>query len=70
MHVITAPARAIGSYVSKDTRAHLFASLADSNTLVAGEPFPAIGRVRRAGSSYVWAPVVFTDAPFAPPAGK
>jgi len=45
------------------TRHQLLTKLARENVLVAGPHmnFPAIGRLRKEGSGYSWAPVVFTD---------
>jgi glyoxylase-like metal-dependent hydrolase (beta-lactamase superfamily II) len=45
------------------TRHRLLLSLAREDVLIAGPHmnFPALGHVRKAGSGYSWAPVVFTD---------
>jgi len=45
------------------TRHQLLTSLARENVLIAGPHmnFPALGRLRKEGSGYSWAPVVFTD---------
>jgi glyoxylase-like metal-dependent hydrolase (beta-lactamase superfamily II) len=45
------------------TRRQLLTSLARENVLIAGPHmnFPALGRLRREGREYSWAPVVFTD---------
>jgi glyoxylase-like metal-dependent hydrolase (beta-lactamase superfamily II) len=44
------------------TRIQLLPKLAREDVVVAGpHMFPAVGRVRREGSGYIWAPVVFTD---------
>ena len=44
-------------------RKQLFPRLVSEATLIAGPhmPFPSIGRLRKQGSGYVWAPVLFTD---------
>ena len=45
------------------TRHQLLAELALGDVLIAGPHlnFPALGRVRKEGHGYSWAPVVFTD---------
>jgi glyoxylase-like metal-dependent hydrolase (beta-lactamase superfamily II) len=45
------------------TRHQLLTKLARENVLIAGPHmnFPAMGRLRKEGSGYSWAPVVFTD---------
>jgi glyoxylase-like metal-dependent hydrolase (beta-lactamase superfamily II) len=45
------------------TRHQLLLKLASEDVLVAGPHmnFPALGRLRKEGSGYSWAPVVFTD---------
>jgi len=45
------------------TRHQLLTNLARDNVLIAGPHmnFPALGRLRKEGSGYGWAPVVFTD---------
>ena len=45
------------------TRHRLLARLAREDVLIAGPHmnFPALGRLRKEGSAYSWAPVVFTD---------
>jgi len=45
------------------TRHQLLAELAREDVLIAGPHmnFPALGRLRKEGSGYSWAPVVFTD---------
>jgi glyoxylase-like metal-dependent hydrolase (beta-lactamase superfamily II) len=45
------------------TRYQLLARLAREGVLIAGPHmnFPALGRLRKEGSEYGWAPVVFTD---------
>jgi hypothetical protein len=44
-------------------RKQLLPMLTRESTLIAGPhmPFPGIGRLRKQGSGYVWAPVIFTD---------
>ena len=44
------------------TRNQLLPKLAREGVVIAGpHMFPALGRVRKEGSGYSWAPVVFTD---------
>ena len=45
------------------TRLQLLPRLASEDVLTAGPHmnFPALGRLRKEGSGYSWAPVVFTD---------
>ena len=45
------------------TRHQLLTRLAREDVLIAGPHmnFPALGRLRKEGSEYSWAPVVFTD---------
>jgi glyoxylase-like metal-dependent hydrolase (beta-lactamase superfamily II) len=45
------------------TRNQLLPALAREDVVIAGPhmPFPGLGRVRKDGNGYVWAPVVFTD---------
>jgi glyoxylase-like metal-dependent hydrolase (beta-lactamase superfamily II) len=45
------------------TRNQLLPTLAREDVMIAGPhmPFPALGRLRKEGNGYIWAPVVFTD---------
>ena len=45
------------------TRNQLLPTLAREGVAIAGPhmPFPAVGRLLKAGNGYIWAPVVFTD---------
>jgi len=46
------------------TRNHLLPKLAGGDVLIAGPHaslFPPLGRLRKEGNGYIWAPVVFTD---------
>jgi glyoxylase-like metal-dependent hydrolase (beta-lactamase superfamily II) len=45
------------------TRNQLLPTLASESVMIAGPhmPFPALGRLRKEGNGYIWAPVVFTD---------
>ena len=45
------------------TRNQLLPTLAREDVVIAGPhmPFPALGRLRKEGNGYIWAPVVFTD---------
>jgi glyoxylase-like metal-dependent hydrolase (beta-lactamase superfamily II) len=45
------------------TRNQLLRTLAREDVVIAGPhmPFPALGRLRKDGNGYIWAPVVFTD---------
>jgi len=45
------------------TRNQLLPTLAREGVMIAGPhmPFPAVGRLRKEGNGYIWAPVVFTD---------
>ena len=44
------------------TRNQLLPKLAREGVVIAGpHMFPALGRVRKEGSGYIWVPVVFTD---------
>src|SRR6266481_5840850 len=45
------------------TRENLLPVLAEEDILIAGphSPFPGLGRLRKEGSGYSWAPVTFTD---------
>jgi len=45
------------------TRHQLLPKLAREDVLIAGPHmnFPALGRLRKEGSGYSWAPVIFTD---------
>ena len=53
----------IDQTVAAATRNQLLSKLANENVLIAGPHmnFPALGRLRKEGSGYSWAPVVFTD---------
>src|SRR6266436_956635 len=44
-------------------RNQLLPTLAHEDVLIAGPhmPYPALGRLRKEGSGYIWAPVIFTD---------
>ena len=44
-------------------RDQLLPALAREDVMIAGPhmPFPALGRLRKDGNGYIWAPVVFTD---------
>jgi len=45
------------------TRKQLLPTLASESVMIAGPhmPFPGLGRLRKEGNGYIWAPVVFTD---------
>jgi hypothetical protein len=45
------------------TRNQLLPALARDAVVIAGPhmPFPGLGRLRKDGNGYIWAPVVFTD---------
>jgi glyoxylase-like metal-dependent hydrolase (beta-lactamase superfamily II) len=45
------------------TRNQLLPTLASESVMIAGPhmPFPGLGRLRKEGNGYIWAPVVFTD---------
>jgi len=45
------------------TRSQLLPELAHENVVIAGPHmlFPSVGRLRKSGSGYIWAPVSFTD---------
>jgi glyoxylase-like metal-dependent hydrolase (beta-lactamase superfamily II) len=53
----------IDQNVAAATRLQLLPKLAREDVLIAGPhmPFPALGRLRKDGSGYIWVPVVFTD---------
>ena len=53
----------IDQTVAAATRNQLLPKLANENVLIAGPHmnFPALGHLRKEGSAYSWAPVVFTD---------
>ena len=44
-------------------RNQLLPTLASESVMIAGPhmPFPGLGRLRKEGNGYIWAPVVFTD---------
>jgi len=44
-------------------RNQLLPTLAREDILIAGPhmPYPGLGRLRKEGSGYIWAPVIFTD---------
>jgi hypothetical protein len=53
----------IDQTVAAATRHQLLPKLASADVLIAGPhmSFPGLGRLRKEGSGYSWAPVVFTD---------
>jgi hypothetical protein len=53
----------IGATAAAATRNQLLPKLARENVLIAGPHmlFPSLGRLRKEGSGYHWAPVPFTD---------
>ena len=52
-----------GSRSAAATRSRLLPKLARENVVIAGPHmlFPSLGRLRKEGSGYTWAPVAFTD---------
>src|SRR6266849_1763032 len=53
----------IDQAAAADMRNQLLPTLAHEDVLIAGPhmPYPALGRLRKEGSGYIWAPVIFTD---------